>query len=562
MKLVPLAVIVAAVLAGACAPAMGRAGVTDADSSQFRLHVIAQGETYQSIAGRYQVDPGALLEANGRTTTTPLNPGQPLVIPLSHAAVPTGTAGAGQSTTDPAASSLPFMPPQPRSREWRDAQMQRARAAIDDIRAREGGIFFLAGAGLVGGFIALQVLFWLARELVLTIAFLLRKLGAIGHEIGLNVWYAAWWAGLALWIPVRAIWRLVGPVLGPRLRALGRFALNHGTASSRAAARRAQALGRRAAIAVRDEAIDALEELALRRPSLRGVSAKVQQMAYRESRATRSRLPLAATEAWPPSEQALLDALQRGALSVGFAPVFDIAGDGTVAIEATHRWERPGAGSVPGARLAMAVERPGYTRIQRALLEHTLREAAARIAVEPRGATLPTVMVPLGRAQLLDPTLFGIVRAAVGEADIFPSQLDLGVDERAVLADPVAASEVLARLRELGVATHLREFGALTPEQIDRLPVLGVTIDFWNSRHDKRIEAYVAESVRTARAAGLPVTALRAETPDEIEFARSLGCERLTGTLPEFAVDAGSSGDQDETSLPDFDDDVPPSPAA
>jgi len=114
-----------------------------------------------------------------------------------------------------------------------------------------------------------------------------------------------------------------------------------------------------------------------------------------------------------------------------------------------------------------------------------------------------------------------------------PEALELSVDERAILADLDAASEVLGELNEFGVRTSVRDFGALTGEQLGALQVSGVSIDFWNSRRDERVSRYVSESVRTARQAGLVVTADRAEMPEEIEFARSLGCERLTGPRAE-----------------------------
>ena len=164
-----------------------------------------------------------------------------------------------------------------------------------------------------------------------------------------------------------------------------------------------------------------------------------------------------------------------------------------------------------------------------------LGDACARLQGSGEG-TDKSVVVPLSRTQFFDPTLFAALRTVLLKSKTDPSRLELGIDERAVLSDIDAAGEVLTRLREAGVRTSLRGFGALTSEQLRALPVTAVTVDFWNSRRDERMEAYVAESVRAARAAGLSVTASRAETPDEVEFARSLGCERLTGVLPSPAA--------------------------
>lgn len=531
MKSLTIAVLVVAGLAAAC----GRLNTTASQpagsgATSPGLHVVQQGETYELIAARNQIDVSALLEANALTSDAPLRAGQPLVIPAQASPAPGSAPSAAGEGTSPDSSPAPLAP-KPLSEEWRAAQLERARALIDDIRAREGGIFFLGGAGLVGGLLALQVLIWLAREIVLTCALVGRKLGPVGHDLGLNVWYAALWLGLLFWIPSRALWRVLRPAVQPRARAAGRFALQHGTTWSRRGARWAQAQGKRAAIAIRDEAIDALEELALKRPTLRGISEKVQGLAYKESRAMRSRLPSAHAEAWPPTEQELLDALGDGSLSVQFGPLLDMTALTVAAVESSLSWERAATGPVPANRLGAVLERPGYTRVQRALLERTLRDACARLETSsddpPR-----LVAVSIGRSQFFDPTLFATLRTVLQESGAAAAGLELGIDERTVLSDLAAAGEVLARLRETGVRMNLHEFGALTAEQLRDLPVSGVTVDFWNSRHDERIEAYVVESVRTARAAGLPVTAARAETPSEIEFARSLGCERLASAGP------------------------------
>ena len=269
----------------------------------------------------------------------------------------------------------------------------------------------------------------------------------------------------------------------------------------------------------------------------------------------RAHLPTGASEAWPPSEQELLTALENGNLSVRFAPMLDMTAVSVAALESTLAWDRGGPDPVPAARIHMVVERPGYTRIQRALLDHVLRHACARIAADAPTQATPALALLLARTQFFDPTLFSAVRAALEESGATPGQLELGVDERAVLSDLPAAAEVLTRLRELGVRTNLRGFGALTLEQLQSLPVSAVTVDFWNSRHDERIESYVADSVRTAHAAGLPVTAARAETPAEIEFARALGCDRLANATAEHVPATPDAPAPlplvDETRLPD-----------
>lgn len=502
------------------------------------------------------------------TNATPAAPGASVA--------PASRAGEGPATTAPledganpgaAAAAVPSptvevrpAPPSPLSAEWLELQRSRIDDAIrgigdlyTDTLERPYGIVIVAVAGLIGAFVAFQVVLWLGKEVVLASLPLARRLRFIGHELVLNVWYAAWWAGLAFYVPAEKGWRLARPWVEPRARSVARVARERGTVWSRRAWAWLQEHGTQAAIAIRDEAIDALEELALKRPILRGVADRLQSLAYqRETHALRTRVSTPALEVWPPAETALIAAMRSGSISVEFAPV--LAADGTVAaLDASLRWSRPDGSVIGDARLASAIERPGNTQAQRASLELVLGEAAQRVAAASEGDPR-SVVVSVGRPQFYDPTLFAILRRVLQRTTIPPEALELSVDERGILADLDAAAEVLGELNEFGVRTSVRDFGALTSEQLRALQVTSVSIDFWNSRRDERVSRYVSESVRTAQQAGLTVTAARAEMPEEIEFARALGCERITSPRPEAApaapaeVPAAAPTEADEAS--------------
>ncbi len=593
------ALIAGVALIAACAPAPA----ANPNAPPGGYHIVRADESYDAIAAQHGVETAALFDLNRITPATPLRVGQPLALPapsrplqnqpfvspevgkatVANPLQPTSTSAANRapagiaSTTvastaanppgsvatanaAPANPGAPEVanvvpatpdtaldvrpaPPTPFSAEWRDVQLARVSALVDqgrqlytDVRGSPGGIFIIGGVAIVAGFLLLQVLIWLGREIVVALLPLGRRLGFVGHEFVLNVWYAAWWAGLAVYVPSRAAWKVVQPWAEPRARALGRYALEHGTSWSRRAAAWVQAAALRTAIAARDEAIDALAELALTRPALRGISDRLQEMAYhRDRHAMRTRVPGAAISAWPPPEEELLEALASGALTLEFTPILDVAQVTVAALDASLRWERHDGSIVTESRLNTAIERPGYTRVQRAALTYVLSEVCARAASGPGGESAPMIVATLGRAQFSDPTLFSSLRTALEQSGVDASNIELCVDERVVLADLVAAGEILGRLAELGVRTSIREFGALTDVQLAALNVHGVTVDFWNSRRDERIERYVAESVRTAHQLNLPVTATRAETPDEVEFARTLQCERLASPpAPEY----------------------------
>jgi EAL domain-containing protein (putative c-di-GMP-specific phosphodiesterase class I) len=256
----------------------------------------------------------------------------------------------------------------------------------------------------------------------------------------------------------------------------------------------------------------------------------------------------AGLEVWPPAEERLLEALTTGALDVQFTPLLDVSTVTVAALDSALQWTRPNGEMISESRLATAIERPGYTRIQRAVTARLL-EAASRRAADSTGSSteVAVVAVNLGRSQFYDATLLPAMRRALDEGAIEPSQLEIGVDEQAVISDLPAATEILNQLSRLGVRTTVRDFGALTGDELRQLNVTGVTIDFWNSRRDERASRYVAETVRTAHGVGIPVTATRAEMPEEVEFARSLQVERLAhGTADARALPANGAIDTED----------------
>ena len=233
----------------------------------------------------------------------------------------------------------------------------------------------------------------------------------------------------------------------------GKYALEHGTVWSRRAALWAQVQGKRAAIAVRDEAIDALEELSLSRPSLRGVSDKLQELAYKDSRAIRARTARGARRSVAAERARAARRPRRGQpeRALRAAARHDGCGRGRARglVELGTRRLGRGAEHAPcGADRTTPATRgfnaPCWSACSREAA-HGFRSRASD--------TEQSVVVPLGRTQFFDPTLFAALRIVLQDSKADPSRLELGIDERAVLSDLAPPGEVLARLRETGVRT-------------------------------------------------------------------------------------------------------------
>ena len=158
-----------------------------------------------------------------------------------------------------------------------------------------------------------------------------------------------------------------------------------------------------------------------------------------------------------------------------------------------------------------------------------------------------TVAVNLGPADLLDLGLPLEISRLLDVRDFPAAALELEVSENIVMADPLRTVDVLARLREIGVAVSLDDFGAghsslahLKQLSVDKLKidqsfVLGMADD----PHDAAI---VRSTVDLAHRLNLRVIAEGVETQAAWELLADCACDAGAGLLrgaPNVGGDAG-----------------------
>ena len=117
----------------------------------------------------------------------------------------------------------------------------------------------------------------------------------------------------------------------------------------------------------------------------------------------------------------------------------------------------------------------------------------------------------------------------------FPAScLRLEVSEDVVMADPERTLEVLAGLREIGVATALDDFGAghVSLGHLKQLGVDEIKIDrsfVMRLAHDARDAAIVHTTVDLGRRLGMRVVAEGVETPEAWDTLAGLMCDEAQG---------------------------------
>ena len=237
----------------------------------------------------------------------------------------------------------------------------------------------------------------------------------------------------------------------------------------------------------------------------------------------------------------LRDALDAGELVLHYQPKAEIATGAVRGVEALVRWAHPHRGLLAPQEFLPLAEQSG---LGRALTAFVIDLALAEMTES--GLDL-TVAVNLGPADLLDLGLPSEVDRLLRRRRFAPEQLRLEVSEDVVMADPERTLEVLAGLREIGVATALDDFGAghaslghLKALRVDELKIDRSFVT--RLPQDERDQAIVHATVELGRRLGMRVVAEGVETVETWDALALLSCDEAQGFFVSRAMPAQALG--------------------
>jgi EAL domain-containing protein (putative c-di-GMP-specific phosphodiesterase class I) len=251
---------------------------------------------------------------------------------------------------------------------------------------------------------------------------------------------------------------------------------------------------------------------------------------------------------YSPERLALLSELRRGVdrdeLVLFFQPKVALESGETIGVEALVRWQHPERGLLgPGEFLGLA-ERTGLIAdITRWVLDAAMRQCGEW---RRNGIDLP-VAVNLAAANIVDSTLPDAVAETLRRWDVPADRLECEISEDTVMGDPRRATDVLERLRALGVRLSLDDFGTghSSLSYLKRLPLDEVKIDrsFVSGMADDASDAAIVRStIDLARHLGLAVVAEGVETTEVLDVLASLECDVAQGFLLSRPLPAGELG--------------------
>jgi EAL domain-containing protein (putative c-di-GMP-specific phosphodiesterase class I) len=238
-------------------------------------------------------------------------------------------------------------------------------------------------------------------------------------------------------------------------------------------------------------------------------------------------------------ENELRLALERNQLEIHYQPQV-ILGDGRiVGAEALMRWHHEGRGWIPPVQFVPVAE---DSDLINPLGQFALIQSCRQLKTwDEAGHTWLRVAVNVSARQFRSPGFVESVDRAVRAAGLEPGRLELELTEGVLVENRAEASDILNRLKALGVQIAVDDFGTgySSLSYLSRLPIDCLKIDrsFVNRIHQLGPDAAIAQAVISlAHSLGLRVIAEGVETAGQLEFLRSHGCEQGQGYLFSAAV--------------------------
>nr|WP_255719692.1 bifunctional diguanylate cyclase/phosphodiesterase [Pelomonas sp. P8] len=232
-------------------------------------------------------------------------------------------------------------------------------------------------------------------------------------------------------------------------------------------------------------------------------------------------------------DHAMRQALAEGRFRLYYQPQVELGSDRVIGAEALIRWRDPLRGDISPAEFIPLAEESGFVV---SIGEWVLREAIDQAAHWlSRGLRMP-VAVNVSALQFQQAHFVDSVAAALHEAALPASMLELELTEGVLLGDADEGLKRMQALAALGVTLSIDDFGTgySSLGYLKRFPIQRLKIDrsFVKGLPSDASDCGIANAiVQMGRALGLQVIAEGVETEAQRDFLAQAGCHEFQGYL-------------------------------
>jgi len=233
-------------------------------------------------------------------------------------------------------------------------------------------------------------------------------------------------------------------------------------------------------------------------------------------------------------ESQMRPGLERGEFVVEYQPQVDVKTFQLVGMEALVRWNHPALGMLqPSDFIQLAEDTGMITQIG----DWVLRTAFAQNKLWLDSGFSPMrLAVNVSARQFQQSAFIGTICDLLKETNLDPALLELELTEASIMKEPEKAIDKLNKLRDLGIKIAIDDFGTgySSLSYLKRFPIDTLKIDrtFVSDVSTNEDDAAIAKAiVMMGHALDMSVIAEGVETPQQLEYLTSLGCDAIQGYL-------------------------------
>ena len=230
-------------------------------------------------------------------------------------------------------------------------------------------------------------------------------------------------------------------------------------------------------------------------------------------------------------ESDLHAALEAGQFELHYQPKPNTESGDVYSAEALIRWRHPQRGLIaPDEFIPLAEECGLINEIGAWVLREACRQCAEwqRSSLPPLRVAVNVAATQFRRGDLLD-----VVRGALQSAGLEARFLEIELTESAVMTNPEESAAILEQLSRMGVLVSVDDFGTgySSINYLRRFPIDKLKIDRSFVRDlECEVDASIVQAIISlAHSLKLKVVAEGVETPAQLQFLRSLGCDQYQG---------------------------------
>ena len=230
-------------------------------------------------------------------------------------------------------------------------------------------------------------------------------------------------------------------------------------------------------------------------------------------------------------ESDLHAAIEAKQFELHYQPKADTQSGDVYSAEALIRWRHPQRGLIlPDDFIPLAEECGLINEIGSWVLKEACRQCAEW---QRHGLPALRVAVNVAATQFRRGDLLDVIRGALASAQLEPRFLEIELTETAVMTNPEESAVILEQLSRMGVLVSVDDFGTgySSINYLRRFPIDKLKIDRSFVRDlDCEVDASIVQAIISlAHSLRLKVVAEGVETPDQLQFLRSLGCDQYQG---------------------------------